>query len=159
MCARSLQLCLTFCDPMDCSPPSSSVHGVLQARKLEWLAMPSSRGSSPARDQTHVSCLAGGVFTAEHRRSPGERYTNLINRKSFPPYYPTRKCSTIFRSQILSLPGTPAQFSLSSPFHLGYLQQNRHTVPFFLFPGLMSSLYLEYLPYIFSQPPAIPTVL
>ena len=42
-----------------------------------------------------------------HRR-PGERYTNLINRKSFPPYYPTRKCSTIFRSQMLSLPGTPA---------------------------------------------------
>ena len=107
-CAQFLQSSPTFCDPMDCSPPSSSVHGVLQARKLEWLAMPSSRGSSPARDQTHVSCLAGGVFTAEHRRSPGERYTNLINRKSFPPYYPTRKCSTIFRSQILSLPGTPA---------------------------------------------------
>ena len=41
-----LHLCLTLCDPMDCSPPGSSVHGILQARILEWVAMPSSRGSS-----------------------------------------------------------------------------------------------------------------
>ena len=40
------QSCLTLCDPMDCSPPGSSVHGILQARILEWVAMPSSRGSS-----------------------------------------------------------------------------------------------------------------
>ena len=46
------QSCLTLCDPMDCSPPCSSVHGVLQARLLEWVAMPSSRGSSLPRDQT-----------------------------------------------------------------------------------------------------------
>ena len=38
--AKSLQLCLTLCDPMDCSPPGSSVHGILQARILEWIAMP-----------------------------------------------------------------------------------------------------------------------
>ena len=37
------QSCLTLCDPMDCSPPGSSVHGILQARRLEWVAMPSSR--------------------------------------------------------------------------------------------------------------------
>ena len=41
------QSCPTFCDPIDCSPPGSSVHGILQARILEWVAMPSSRGSSP----------------------------------------------------------------------------------------------------------------
>ena len=46
LCAKSLQLCLTLCDPVDCSPPSSSVHGILQARTLEWVAMPFSRGSS-----------------------------------------------------------------------------------------------------------------
>ena len=46
------QSCLTLCDPMDYSPPCSSVHGVLQARLLEWVAMPSSRGSSLPRDQT-----------------------------------------------------------------------------------------------------------
>ena len=40
MCAKSLQLCSTLCDPTDCSPPGSSVHGVLQARTLEWVAMP-----------------------------------------------------------------------------------------------------------------------
>ena len=44
-CAKSLQLCPTLCDPMDCSPPGSSDHGILQARTLEWTAMPSSRGS------------------------------------------------------------------------------------------------------------------
>ena len=53
--AKSFQLCLTFCNPVDCSPPSSSVHGILQARILEWVAMPFSRGSSPLRDWTHVS--------------------------------------------------------------------------------------------------------
>ena len=44
-----------FCDPMDCSPPGSSVHAILQARMLEWVAMPSSRGSSRPRDQNCVS--------------------------------------------------------------------------------------------------------
>ena len=46
------QSCLSLCDPTDCSPPGSSVHGILQARILEWVAMPSSRGSSPPRDWT-----------------------------------------------------------------------------------------------------------
>ena len=46
VCAKSLQLCLTLCDPMDCSPPGSSVHGILQSRILEWVAIPFSRGSS-----------------------------------------------------------------------------------------------------------------
>ena len=44
LCAKSLQSCLTFCDPMDCSPPGSSVHGILQARILEWVAIPFSPG-------------------------------------------------------------------------------------------------------------------
>ena len=44
------QSCLTLCDPVDCSPPGSSVHGILQARILEWAAMPSSRESSQPRD-------------------------------------------------------------------------------------------------------------
>ena len=53
--AKSLQSCLTLCDPMDCSPPGSCVHGILQARTLEWVAMPSSRESSQLRDQIQVS--------------------------------------------------------------------------------------------------------
>ena len=54
-CAKSLQSCLTLCDPVDCSPPYSSVHEISQERILECVAMPSSRGSSRPRDQTHVS--------------------------------------------------------------------------------------------------------
>ena len=50
------KLCPTLCDPMDCSPPGCSVHGILQARILEWVAVPFSRGSSQSRDWTHVSC-------------------------------------------------------------------------------------------------------
>ena len=58
VCAKSAQLCLTLCDLMDHRPPGSSVHGILQARILEWVAVPSSRGSSPPRDQTRISyCL------------------------------------------------------------------------------------------------------
>ena len=44
-----------LCDPMDCSPQDSSVHGILQARIKEWVVMPSSRGASQPRDQTHIS--------------------------------------------------------------------------------------------------------
>ena len=54
-CMLSLQSCLTLSDPMDCSLPGCSVHGILQARILEWAAMSSSRGSFPPRDQTQVS--------------------------------------------------------------------------------------------------------
>ena len=46
MSAKSLQSCLTLCDPMDCSPPGSFVHGILQAKIPEWVAMPSSRAPS-----------------------------------------------------------------------------------------------------------------
>ena len=51
------------CDPMDCSPPSSSVHGILQARIMEWVAISFSRGSSWPRSRTQVSCIAGRFFT------------------------------------------------------------------------------------------------
>ena len=52
------QSCLTLCNPMD-----YTVHGILQARILEWIAFPFSRGSSQPRDQTQISCIAGGFFT------------------------------------------------------------------------------------------------
>ena len=54
---------LTLCDPIDCSLPGSSVHGIFQARILEWVAISSSRASSPPRDQTWVFCIAGRFFT------------------------------------------------------------------------------------------------
>ena len=63
MCDQSLQWCATPCDPMDCSLPGSSVHRILQARILEWVAMPSSMGSSWSMDWTCVSCITGRLFT------------------------------------------------------------------------------------------------
>ena len=68
MRAKSLQSYLTFCNTMNCNLTGFSVHGILQARILEWVAMPSSSGSSSPRDQTCISCyscIAGGFFTAE----------------------------------------------------------------------------------------------
>ena len=57
------QSCLTLCDPMDCSLPGSSVHGILQAGILEWLAIPFSKGSSRPRDRTWVLRIPGRFFT------------------------------------------------------------------------------------------------
>ena len=86
MCMRSVaQSCLTLGDPMDCSTPGSSVHGIYQARILEWVAMPSSRGSSQPRDQTCVSCdscIAGGFFTAEPQGKP-RSHTLIFSARSF----------------------------------------------------------------------------
>ena len=72
--AKSFQLCWIPCDLMDCSPPGSSVHGISQARILEWVAMPSSRESSWPRDRTHisyVSCISRwGLYHLCHLGSP-----------------------------------------------------------------------------------------
>ena len=57
------QSCSTFCDPMDCSPPGSPVHGILQAIILECVVIPFSRGSFQPRDQTWVSCIVGRFYT------------------------------------------------------------------------------------------------
>ena len=59
------QLYLTFCDPMDYTR-----HGILQARTLEWVAFPLSRASSQPKDQTQVSCIAGGFLPAEPQGKP-----------------------------------------------------------------------------------------
>ena len=66
------QLCPILCDPTDCSPPGFSVHGILQARLLEWVAMPSSRASSQPRDQTQVSHITGEFLTVWATREAQE---------------------------------------------------------------------------------------
>ena len=63
MHAKSLQSCLTLCKPIDHSPPGSSAHGILQARTLEWVAIPSPSMYSRLRDRTCVSFIAGRFFT------------------------------------------------------------------------------------------------
>ena len=64
------QSCLTLCDPMDCSLPGSSVHGILQARILEWVAMPSCRGSPWSRDPTQFSCIGRRILYDWATREP-----------------------------------------------------------------------------------------
>ena len=70
--------CLTLCNPMDYSPPGSSVHGISQARTLEWVAISSFRGSS--KDQTHFSCLAVGCSTTASPGKPTVEFYLAIKR-------------------------------------------------------------------------------
>ena len=93
MHAKSLQLCPTLWDPMDCSLPGSS--GILQARILEWVARPSSRGSPRPRDQTWISCISGGFFTGE---PPG--------KLNWPLYIPLKFTSSFMQLFHLILPTT-----------------------------------------------------
>ena len=62
VCVLVAQSCPTVCNPMDCSTPSFSAHGLLRARILEWVAIPFSRGSSLPRDRIWVSSIAGRFF-------------------------------------------------------------------------------------------------
>ena len=66
----------SLCDPMDCSLPGSSVHGILQARMLEWVAILLTRGSSWPRDWTQVSCIAGRFLTVWATRDAPQSKTN-----------------------------------------------------------------------------------
>ena len=80
VCAKSLWSRPTLCDPGGCSPPGSSVHGILQARILGWVAISFSRGSSQPRDQTQISCIVGTFFTAE---PPGEAQRCSVHIQSY----------------------------------------------------------------------------
>ena len=90
-----IQSCPTLCDPRDYSPPSFSVHGILQARILEWDAIPFSSGSSQSRDGTQVTCIASRLFTIWTTREdqfilrPQERKNECEVAQSCPtPYDP-----------------------------------------------------------------------
>ena len=73
------QLCPTLCNPKDYSLAGFSVHGISQARRLEWVAIPFSRGFSQPRDQTRVSCITGRFFTTEPPRKPSRETVPLYN--------------------------------------------------------------------------------
>ena len=81
MWSESRQSCLTLCDPMDYSLPDSSVHGILQAIILEWVAVYFSRGSSQPRDWTQVSCIAGGFFPISATREAFTCYVGWPKNK------------------------------------------------------------------------------
>ena len=68
-----VQLCLTFCDPMDCSPPGSSVYGILQAKIVEWAAMPFSRDLPNPGIKPYISLIGRQIlYHLSHQGSPGQ---------------------------------------------------------------------------------------
>ena len=98
-------LCLTLCDPVNCSPPGSSVHGILHTRILEWVAISFSRGSSQPKDQTHVS------------------YVSCIGRQL--RLYSQCICGTLFLTELISLIKFLSKFKSKIIFdRMLYLSQN-----------------------------------
>ena len=91
---NNTQSCPTLCNPVDCSPPGSSFHGILQARILEWEAIAFSRGSSPSWNRTRISCIAGRFFTvcatreAAPQDGPNQSWEENQERETSAP--PTR---------------------------------------------------------------------
>ena len=81
-----------FCDPMDCSSPGSSVHGILQARILEWVAIPFSRRPSRLRDGTQVSCIMGRLFYHLSHQGSSSQLTILAQ----PIYSIFPECLSLF---------------------------------------------------------------
>ena len=97
LCCESHWVVSTLCDPMDYSPPGSSVHGILQARILEWVAIPFSRGSSRPRNRTEDSCTAGGFFTnwAIREVLPTSKFLFCLNYVNMGLCFPPRTLSVI----------------------------------------------------------------
>ena len=142
-CAKSPQLCPTLCNSMDYNPPGSFVHGILQARILEWVAMPSSRGSFWPRDQTclsHVSCIGRWTLPPaplqfscsvvsnslrphepQHTRPPCPAPTPGVHSNSRPLSqwgHPTISSSVVpFSSRPQSFPASGALFKRVSSSH------------------------------------------
>ena len=97
---------------MHCSPLGSCVHGILQARILEWVAISFSRGSSRPRDQTHISCLADAFFTAEPPGKPSVQFSLVA-----------QSCPTLCNPMDCSTPGLPVHHQL-----LEFTQTHVHRV-------------------------------
>ena len=108
VCAKSLQSCLTLCDPMDCSPPGSSIHGILQARILEWVAVTSFRGSYPTQGSNpsllHLLHWQAGFFLP---LEPLGKPTN-VNRFSSV----AQLCPSLCDPMDCSTPGLPVHHQL-----------------------------------------------
>jgi len=119
-----IQLCLTLCDPMDCSLPGSSVHGIFQARVLEQIAISSSRGSSRPRNQTRVSgYYCADSFPLHHLRSLMNAYikTHQIIYLKYAVYCMStinqirsvaQSCLTLCNPMNRSTPGLPVHHQL-----------------------------------------------
>ena len=113
---------------MDCSPPGSSVHRILQARIPEWVATSSSRVSSRPRDQTHESCIAGEFFTTEPQGKLGgmdmtSLDTHAMLTACFPLHLWTKKCRWSFQlTKVVTLPSAIGRCSCPQRCPLGTIQ-------------------------------------
>ena len=97
------QSCPTLCDPMDCSPPGSSVLGIFQARILEWLAIAFSRGCPQPRNWSRVSHCAGTFFTIWASREDCMCHTHVFNSQDKVNWKP--QCTSVTVQRVLRIPG------------------------------------------------------
>ena len=100
-----------LCDPVDCSPPGSSVHGISQAIILEWVVIPFSRKSSWPRDQTHISCIHCVSYIAG-RFSPGEPPGKHFQIQSVQFSSVAQSCPTLCNTMDCSSAGLPIHYQL-----------------------------------------------
>ena len=109
-CCLVAKLCPSVCDPMDCRPPGSSVHGISQARILEWVTMSFSRGSSWPRDGTHVFCIGRQILycwaTKEalysSRKDENTNFKKNTKKKKANPYLINPPNKPVRRSLVLA---------------------------------------------------------
>ena len=119
-CCLVAKSCLTLCDPMDCTLPGSSVHGISQARTLEWLAISFSRRSSQPRDRTHISCIAGGFLTTEPpEKQPDYTFFNFTNIPLRAIIFMYMKVKFLSHVQLFA---TPWAVVRQAPLSMGILQ-------------------------------------
>ena len=135
---------------MDCSPPGSSVHGTLQARILEWVAAPFSKGSSQPRNQIRVSCIAGGFFTAEQPGKPDCKPGFL-----YPVRFSTQLLTSSCPQKSLSSQGA------SSPSFKGFFIINKEKFPFQLTQNqvIWDFNYISRMSWLLASKPQIPPTL
>ena len=108
-CCFVAKSCLSFCDPMDCSQPGSSVHGLSQARILELAAFSFSRGSSRPKNQTCVSCLGRWIITNEPPGKPRSSFNSTaIQLRHKPPRASVRfqRFKGTIPTSLLEMPAT-----------------------------------------------------
>ena len=118
VCTQSLQFCLTPCCPMDCSPPGFSVHGILQTRILEWVAMPSSRGSSWPKGWRHgpcASCIGRQILSCWATREALVMPEPLLNYDADEMWLWRLSFSLLISLPAFPPPGHPPPFLLLPP--------------------------------------------
>ena len=155
------QSCPTPYDPIDCHPPGSSVHGMLQARILEWVAIPFSRGSSWPRDQNSVSCTVGRFFTiwATNWERLKDSHFFLRRKQSHQQQYiwsAAQLIMSMFRQKKtwtvpshrrgrsgvgFSLPGggLKSEFTLRDRFSTALRVRSKSKIPSAFFPGVLKA--------------------